>query len=139
VHLKPLMRKTPLLHAGETEPPRAVRMLVMAREGWSCCRCGRSVIGLPYTISPRKLRSKEADISPSGLILLCGTETLLCRGYVLSNVTESYGAGWLVLSREDPAMVPVLLAGRITVWLTDSGTYSTEDPEFSAASLSAAS
>jgi len=140
MRLTPLGRKTPLRAAQgqhrtarEAEPSRAVRMLVMARDGWRCCRCGNSVIGLPYSVSPRKLRSQENDSSPSGLILLCGTETLLCRGYVRSHIAESYHAGWLVRGTEDPALVPVIIAGGITVWLEDSGTYSVEEPAAGAA------
>jgi hypothetical protein len=140
MRLTPPSRKTPLRAAQrqrrtarEAEPSRAVRMLVMARDGWCCRRCGKSVIGLPYSVSPRKLRSHEGESSPSGLILLCGTETLLCRGYVHSHIAESYQAGWLVRSTQDPALVPVIIAGGISVWLDDSGTYSVEEPPAGAA------
>jgi hypothetical protein len=49
---------------------------------------------------------------------------------VHAHPAESLGAGWLVRSTADPALVPVLVISQagsgMTVWLAGSGTYSFE-------------
>lgn len=46
---------------------------------------------------------------PSNIILLCGSGTEGCHGWVESNRTEAYTDGLLVYRIDDPAEVPVLL------------------------------
>lgn len=129
----PAPRKAP----GNTGPSPAVRKLVMDRDNGCCVRCGKPVANLPSSVHHRKRRSQGGRNDAANLILLCGTGTLLCHGYVHAHIAESQDAGWLVHGADDPANVPMLLASEhgtgITVWLTFSGLYSTQPPAGSGA------
>lgn len=58
--------------------------------------------------------------SPANLILLCGSGTEGCHGWVESNRAESYTLGLLVYRNDDPAEVQVELRYG-DVFLDDEG------------------
>lgn len=59
--------------------------------------------------------------SPSNLVLLCGSGTEGCHGWVESHRTEAREAGWLVSQHADPRYQPIDHEGRLT-FLTEDGT-----------------
>ena len=69
---------------------------------------------------------------PSNLMILCGSATApgSCHEFAESHRASAVAAGWLVLSRSDPAAVPCLIErGSRWVYLTTSGEYSDNPPE----------
>lgn len=77
----------------------------------------------------RKRRSQGGTDAASNGILLCGSGTTGCHGYVHANPEEAMARGWLVSRDADPAAVPVwsmtwqswvLLADDLTVRLIDT-------------------
>lgn len=79
----------------------------MARDDRSCVRCGRSVIGIRYSLHHRKPRSQGGADTPANLITLCGTGTTGCHGWIESWRDAAGDAGWLVPRGADPAGVAV--------------------------------
>jgi hypothetical protein len=59
---------------------------------------------------------------PSNLLILCGSGVDGCHGWVESNRSASVAAGWLVLSRQDPAHVQVLIC-KVWKYLDNEGQY----------------
>jgi hypothetical protein len=94
-------------------------------------------VGIRASIHHRKRRSQGGTHTPENLLLLCGTGTTGCHGWVHANVTESLEAGWLVRGSADPALVRVIVASEhgsgVTVWLAADGTYLFEAPGEAAA------
>ena len=111
----------------DTGPNDATRELVKGRDSHSCVRCGRTVTGQPYSVHHRKRRSQGGRNDPENLILLCGTGTLGCHGWVHRNIVEAQASGWLVKGAEDPARVSVMVFSEYgsgaSVLLTPDGRY----------------
>lgn len=64
--------------------------------------------------------------SPANLLLLCGTGTTGCHGWIESNRTKALERGWLVLQGQDPATVRVIfpsMQGPEVVTLDHDGNY----------------
>ncbi len=83
------------------------REKVLERDAGRCVRCGR---GNLLNIHHRRLRSHPWPglHQPSNLIVLCGSGTTGCHGYVHAHVKEAYDKGWLVHGYVDePENVPV--------------------------------
>lgn len=90
--------------------PKRVREAVMDRDG-GCLRCGSDrwqVAGL--NAHHRKGRLGAGANDPANLVILCGSGTTGCHGWVHANPAEAYRTGWLVrrLGADDPAAIPVL-------------------------------
>lgn len=102
--------------------PARVSRVVLARDNEQCVRC--FVRG--SNIHHRQMRSQADKLSvhwPSNLIVLCGSGTTGCHGYIHANPEEAYLKGWLVKSYDVPHMKPVLyFAGGYRQLLPD-GTY----------------
>lgn len=87
--------------------------IVVLRDRNTCRRCGVTVDILNYSIHHRQARgmggSKNAD-TKSNLVLLCGSGTSGCHGWVESNRAEAYETGWLVRrnSTDVPEEVPMI-------------------------------
>lgn len=126
--------------ARDTGPSRAVRKLILAREGMQCAGCGVSVAGWPFSVQHRRARGMggtkdPAANLPSNLLLLCGSATspggchLLCE----QRDPHMHERGLWLYSWEDPAEVPVMLASRhgsgLTVRLDDLGGYAADTRE----------
>lgn len=117
--------------------PKQVRAAVYERDQSRCLRCGDHVGSSDRSIHHRKPRQMGGTSDPrihalSNLVLLCGTGTTGCHGWIESNRAVARATGWLI-SRFEAApesSVPLRFTDRIT-WLHDDGTkttaYTTED------------
>ena len=104
--------------------PQASVDLVHKRSRQRCERCG-TANATRWSIHHRKPRgmggTKDPAInSPANLLLLCGSGTEGCHGWVESNRAQAYETGLLVYRADDPVRVPVRL-WRGTVLLDDGG------------------
>lgn len=119
--------------ARDTGPSRKTRALVLARDGYACVCCGRSVIGQEYSLQHRKRRSQGGDNSPSNLVTVLGSGTRGCHWRIDSRRDPADEAkGYTVRSWDDPALVPVMImsghGSGVLAWLTPDGTYAFEAP-----------
>jgi 5-methylcytosine-specific restriction endonuclease McrA len=129
IHLRPARRPTPARRpARDTGPTAAVRATVLARDGWSCARCGVSILSRPYSLQHRLRRSHGGGSLPSNLVVLCGTATTDCHRAV-DNYKDPDdgpdGKGYRVDSAGDPRLIPVMYFSPggcgYTRWLADNG------------------
>lgn len=56
-------------------------------------------------------------------VLLCGSGTTGCHGWIETHRAESLEAGWLVRQGVDPATVPIPHVTLGSVWLDPDGMY----------------
>lgn len=119
-----LKRKKPLRTSREkrtgqrnTGPDRSTRELVWTRDEGRCVLCGEGVYERPHSIHHRRNRGSGGSSdprrnAPSNLLLVCGTGTTGCHGWIGQSPEEARDAGWVVSlnSIEDPAQVPVIHA-----------------------------
>ncbi|MET8985927.1 HNH endonuclease signature motif containing protein [Nonomuraea wenchangensis] len=94
-------------------PSAKLRALVEARDN-GCVRCGAKVPRDEDSVHHRIPRGRGGENTAENLLLLCGSGTTGCHGWVESHRTEAYNAGYLVRTGFDPLDVPVLLRG--TTW-----------------------
>lgn len=110
-------------------PNLAVRRLVLTRDGFSCVCCGTSIIGRRYSLLRR---ASQGPDTPENLITVLGWGTEDCCGRIyLFRVRADKAKGYRLAAGEDPANEPMVIFtedGGALVWLTASGTYSTERP-----------
>jgi hypothetical protein len=104
--------------------PEGTVASVMSRAGQSCERCG-SKQNQFWSMHHRRPRgmggTKRTDTNrASNILLLCGSGTTGCHGWVESHRLEAYAAGLLVHSWDLPIDVPVTLVYG-TVMLDDDG------------------
>jgi hypothetical protein len=98
----------------DTGPTRKVRALVLARDGFACVGCNKSVVGRPYSLQHRVARgmggTSRADAgSPVNLIVLCGSATSPGGCHLLAEQRDPvmHERGLWLNSWEDPAAEPV--------------------------------
>lgn len=104
-----------------SQVPKKTIALVKQRDNESCVRCGR----MGGNIHHRRMRSqspKWAVHNIENLILLCGSGTTGCHGWVHGHPAESYENGWMVRSYRDPENVPLIDAEGRAWFLTNRGT-----------------
>lgn len=87
--------------------------IVKGRAGGRCERCGTAHSQF-WSVHHRKPRgmggSRDPELTqPSNLLLLCGSGTQGCHGWVESNRAEAYAVGLLIRGRVSPILVPVKL------------------------------
>ena len=120
-------------------PSARIVDLVWSRDEGSCTRCGRglqpSQRGIAWSVHHRSPRgmggSKTSWINaPSNLILLCGSGTTGCHGWVESNRDVARESGWLVPRNGVlvPRDVPVLYGDGLWFLWDDGGKY--REPPF---------
>ena len=97
--------------------PAKVRSALRQREDNWCARCGHS---LANNAHHRKNKSQGGQDVLSNLVLLCGSGTTGCHGWVTGHPLEAYANGLSVRSHDDPAAIPVLYRGT-KVLLDDLG------------------
>lgn len=91
----------------------AVAAAIVARAGQRCERCGVSCTGYrgtDWSIQHRKARGMGGttrEVSTSDGVVLCGSATTGCHGWVESHPTESAVDGWRLGQWGDPADVPI--------------------------------
>lgn len=105
--------------------PAETAELVRARAGGRCERCGARDSRF-MSLHHRKPRgmggSRDPRInSPANLLLLCGSGTTGCHGWVESNRAEARDLGLLVYRAQDPVQIPVQLRYGTTRLRDDGG------------------
>jgi hypothetical protein len=94
-----------------SQPTQKTCNLMDERDGYCCVRCGKSLYSaLTFSRHHRRMRSHAFPglHKPSNLILLCGSGTTGCHGWVHAHPAESYRNGWLVRSTNYPDEMPVM-------------------------------
>ena len=86
--------------------PQKVREAVITRDGNRCLRCRQSILNVPASVHHRKPRGMggTSDLRCNdirNLVLLCGTGTTGCHGWVESNRASAREDGWLIASFDD--------------------------------------
>lgn len=104
-----------------TGPDVATRELVRWRDRDQCRRCGAQTWQIHHR-KPRGMGGTRDPLinGPSNLVLLCGTGTTGCHGWVETNRTEARLQGWLVSQYADPRYQPIDHEGRLA-FLTEDG------------------
>lgn len=129
------MRRTPMNRGGKPKQPKdrskvkarggfttRARKMMLERDRGRCVRCGSDALGFwaGHSWQHRDNRGTGGTRDPRrGLpcngVLLCGSATTGCHGWVENHPELAAWAGWVVMAGEDPADVPVLYAawGRV--------------------------
>ena len=101
-----------------TGPSPATRQLVLERDGYRCVSCRSSIYGHGQGFSihhrmPRGMggtRNPEVNL-PANLLLLCGSGTTGCHGWLESHREKAKEWGYLIRrGTASPAFEPVLTA-----------------------------
>ena len=116
-----------------TGPNKPTRQLVLDRAGYRCEICGRllhdgTMWTQAYSVHHRRPRGMGGTTDPSAntpanLMLLCGTGTTGCHGYLESRRALARHGGWLLTQQQDPTTVPVIVHTRGRTLLTVDGRY----------------
>jgi hypothetical protein len=93
-----------------------VRRLLCERENDRCAKCGMRANNAHH----RKNRSQGGKDVLSNLLLLCGSGTIGCHGWITEHPALGYTNGWSVMSTGRPEDIPVLYRDR-WVFLDDAG------------------
>lgn len=104
--------------------PDGLRAFVLERDQWTCVRGGESIRGHDYSIHHRVARGMGGSrhaARPSALIVLCGSGTTGCHGWVEEHPAEARTLGYRVPPGTDPELWPVRRADGRTWLLTDDG------------------
>lgn len=96
----------------DTGPSDKLRTQVEARDGNRCVRCGTPAARDEDSLHHRVPRGRGGVNTAENLIVLCGTGTTGCHGWVEKNRAAAYKLGYLVETGIDPLDVPVAVAGR---------------------------
>ena len=116
----------------QTAPTPATVDLVWDRDKGACARCGKPLFrpnrGVDWSLHHRRPRgmggTRETWVNlPGNLVLLCGSGTTGCHGWVEGNRATATDVGWLVsrLARYRSTDVPVFHALHGMVRLIDDG------------------
>lgn len=105
-----------------TGPDAGTRLGIVNRALWRCERCGEptSTASIHHR-TPRGMGgTKLVSVNePANLVLLCGSGTTGCHGWIEHNRAEAREHGWLVPRGSDPTEIPIVDSkGR--PWLLDN-------------------
>jgi hypothetical protein len=102
------------------------------REQQRCARCG-VVIWSGGSRHHRKFKSRRGGDEVSNGVLLCGSGTTGCHGWVHANPVSARMVGLALLATDNPLLVPVRHAVYgCDVWLDDAGNASATPPRLAA-------
>lgn len=91
-------------------PTPQTRLLVLSRALWACERCWRPIsesMSLHHRRPRRMGGTKRLDTNqPQNLLVLCGSGTTGCHGWIESHRKTGYADGILLYDRDDPADMP---------------------------------
>lgn len=115
--------------AKHTDPPQSADELVHEREQYRCAKCGVNIFSVPdRSVHHRRNRgsggsSDPAINLPSNLLLVCGSGTTLCHGWIGRHPEMARLRGFTVStnSKNDPAEMKVEHAIHGWVYLTNDG------------------
>lgn len=87
------------------------RFAVLARAFYNCERCGRDFLGYPVSVHHRRPRMMGGSKNPAlhkcaNLLVLCGTGTSGCHGWVESNRDKARELGYLIQKVESAHEIP---------------------------------
>lgn len=85
---------------------RLCRSLVFARAGGRCERCGS---GFNLSYHHRKKRSQGGDWDAFNIVLVCGSGTTGCHGWIEHHPNMAEAEGFHVRPWEDPEYTPIKL------------------------------
>lgn len=101
----------------DTGPTPAQRAMVAERAAYCCELCGirlhdGAAWGTEHSFHHRQARglggtSRSESNAPTNLLLVCGTGTTGCHGFIEAHRTSAEQEGWLVRHGLDPAEVVV--------------------------------
>jgi len=97
------------------------------REQQRCAKCG-VIIWSGGSRHHRKFKSRGGGDEVSNGILLCGSGTTGCHGWVHFNPVSAAMLGLVVGSEQDARLIPVQHAIYGVVWLDDEGGVSSTPP-----------
>lgn len=107
--------------------------LIMRRCGGACEVCANPLEGersFGWALHHRRFRDRAPDQdTPQNILAVCGGSNVdRCHGLIHSGKAYAIERGWAISrhGKRDPALIPVLIGGRM-VYLTADGQYS-EDP-----------
>lgn len=109
------------------DPTARTREIVTQRAdrgGWPVCeRCGTHRGANLHHRRPRQMggSTDPATNTASNLLLLCGSGTTGCHGWIESHRAIAYQHGWLLRSWQIPLDTPVRIHDRGPVLLDDIG------------------
>jgi hypothetical protein len=101
--------------------------LIDFREQQCCARCGIRITE-NGSRHHRKLKSRGGGDEVSNGVLLCGSGTTGCHGWVHANPKQAEEKGWMISSGGDPKLIPIVHAIHGKVWLDDEGGISRREP-----------
>lgn len=113
--------------AGKSQSvPEGVRAVVLARDGHRCARCGTSCLNVPASVHHRRARgmggTRDARSSdPRNLVLLCGTGTTGCHGWIESHRSAALDTGCLIRSYDELSRPLITRYGTRIVLTADGG------------------
>ena len=104
-------RETPMAKPKPLRVSDETRFEVLARANYKCERCGTDFLGIPISVHHRRPRmmggSKDSTLHlPANLIVLCGTGTSGCHGWVEANRNEARRLGLLIQKVESAEEIP---------------------------------
>lgn len=107
--------------ARSTGPDVETRELVRWRDRDRCRRCGAPTWQIHHR-KPRGMGGTRDPLinDPSNLVLLCGSGTTGCHGWVEMHRTAAREQGWLVSQHADPRYQPIDHEGQL-LFLTSEG------------------
>lgn len=97
-----------------------VKAIVRERDRERCVRCGAhctdGVPGLDWSLHHRRPKGMGGSTAwdthlPANLIVLCGSGTTGCHGWVTAQPALAKAEGWLVSQYADPATTPLTRRG----------------------------
>jgi hypothetical protein len=100
----------PAKAARNTGPTKKMRDAVLARDEYACQRCGRSIIGQPYSLQHLLPRGRGGKNTMRNLVTVCGSATTpgMCHDHIEHQERrQAAWEGWLVPNGVDPDTWPV--------------------------------
>jgi hypothetical protein len=101
---------------------------VLDRDGMVCRRCARSLLHLRASKHHRRPKGMGGGDPiyydrPDNIVLVCGSGTTGCHGWIHAHPTHSYATGWLIRhgSDEEPSEIPLTDVGGREFFLTEEG------------------
>ena len=108
--------------------PKRIAKLVDERDDQSCLNCGNSLEVVEGSRHHRQ-RRRVGGHTPQNIVLLCGSGTTGCHGFMHANPAQARAAGYIVsaLAAIDPVDVPVFTWPNGWVRLNDDGSFEVMD------------